>query len=50
MTVVMMRMIGASVLRYGLAPEEGIDALVERLNAFADDDRSLVTLRRLVQV
>jgi hypothetical protein len=49
MTVVTMRMIGASVLRYGLAPEE-IDALVERLDGFTDDGRSLVTLRRLVQV
>jgi hypothetical protein len=47
---VTMQMIGASLLRYGLAPEDEIDALVSRLNAFADDASTLVALPRIVQV
>ena len=49
-TAVTMQMIGASVLRYGLAREEEIDTLVSRLNAFADDAATLVSLPRIVQV
>lgn len=50
MTAVTMQMIGSSLLRYGLAPEEEIDALVSRLTAFADDPSTLVALPRIVQV
>jgi SAM-dependent methyltransferase len=49
-TAVTMQMIGASVLRYGLAREEEIDILVQRLSAFADDASTLVALPRIVQV
>ena len=50
MTAVTMQMIGSSVLRYGLAPEDEIDTLVSRLSAFADDPSTLVALPRIVQV
>jgi cyclopropane fatty-acyl-phospholipid synthase-like methyltransferase len=49
-TAVTMQMIGASVLRYGLASEEEIDTLVSRLTAFADDASTLAALPRIVQV
>jgi cyclopropane fatty-acyl-phospholipid synthase-like methyltransferase len=50
MTAVTMQMIGATLLKYRLAQEEEIDALVERLDAFADDASTLVALPRIVQV
>lgn len=49
-TAVTMQMIAATLLRYGLASEEEIDALVSRLSAFADDPSTLAALPRIVQV
>jgi SAM-dependent methyltransferase len=49
-TAVTMQMIGGSLIRYGLASDEEIDALVGRLNAFADDASTLTALPRIVQV
>ncbi len=50
LTAVTMDMIRSSLLRYGLAELDEIDALTERLNAFADDRSTLVALPRMVQV
>lgn len=50
MTAVTMQMIGSTLLKYGLAREDEIDALVSRLNAFADDVSTLVAFPRIVQV
>ena len=50
MTAVTMQMIGSTLLKYGLAQEEEIDTLVQRLNAFADDASTLAALPRIVQV
>jgi hypothetical protein len=38
------------LLRYGLAEPGEIDAITERLNAFAEDRSTLVALPRMVQV
>ena len=50
LTAVTMDMIRGALLRYGLAELDEIDALTERLNAFADDRSTLVALPRMVQV
>ena len=50
MTAVTMQLIGGTLLSYGLANEEEIDTLVQRLNAFADDPSTLAALPRIVQV
>src|SRR4029077_11746498 len=50
MTAVTMQMIGSTLLKYGLAQEEEIDTLVQRLNAFADNASTLAALPRIVQV
>jgi precorrin-6B methylase 2 len=50
LTAVTMDMIRSSLLRYGLAELDEIDALTNRLNAFADDRSTLVALPRMVQV
>jgi precorrin-6B methylase 2 len=50
LTAVTMDMIRGSLLRYGLADASEIDAITERLNAFADDRSTLVALPRMVQV
>jgi hypothetical protein len=43
-------MIGGALLKYGLAKEDEIDALVRQLNAFADDPSTLAAFPRMVQV
>lgn len=50
MTAVTMQMIGGSLLRYGLATEAEIEALVQRLKAFADNPSTLAAFPRMVQV
>jgi SAM-dependent methyltransferase len=50
MTAVTMQLIGGSLLRYGLATEAEIDALAQKLTAFADDPSTLAALPRIVQV
>jgi cyclopropane fatty-acyl-phospholipid synthase-like methyltransferase len=50
MTAITMQMIGATLLKYGLAKEEEIDTLVQRLNAFADDPSTLAAFPRIAQV
>jgi hypothetical protein len=43
-------MIRGSLLRYRLADASEIDAITQRLNAFAEDRSTLVALPRMVQV
>ena len=50
LTAVTMAMIGASVLRYGLAQTAEIDSITQTLEAFAQDRSTLVALPRMVQV
>jgi len=50
LTAVTMDMIRGSLLRYGLADASEIDAITERLNAFAEDRSTLVALPRMAQV
>jgi cyclopropane fatty-acyl-phospholipid synthase-like methyltransferase len=50
MTAITMQMIGGTLLKYGLANEEEIDTLVQRLKAFADDPSTLAAFPRMVQV
>jgi SAM-dependent methyltransferase len=50
MTAITMQMIGGTLLKYGLAKEDEIDALVRQLNAFADDPSTLAAFPRMVQV
>jgi len=50
LTAVTMDMIGASVLRYGLAEAAEVDSITQRLEAFAADRATLVALPRMVQV
>jgi hypothetical protein len=50
LTAVTMAMIGASVLRYGLAEAVEVDSITQKLEAFAEDRSTLVALPRMVQV
>jgi precorrin-6B methylase 2 len=50
LTAVTMAMIGASVLRYGLAEAAEVDSITRRLEAFAADRSTLVAMPRMVQV
>src|SRR5262249_54998644 len=50
MTAITMQTIGGTLLKYGLATEAEIDALVQELNAFADDPATLAAFPRMAQV
>jgi len=50
MTAVTMERIRPAVLRYDLATDQEIDAIIDRMHAFAQDPSTLVGMPRMVQV
>jgi hypothetical protein len=50
MTAVTMERIRPAVLRYGLAADQEIDAIIDGMHAFAQDPSTLVGMPRMVQV
>ena len=50
MAAVTMEHIREAVVETGLATDEGIDDVIEEMNAFSDDSRTVLSLPRIFQV